>query len=74
MKEEDDKIEAFWRWFVQHNSFIQNSIQSESAKDRATVVEKMNNYISAKMKYIEYLAKTQKSALSEKYITGILGM
>jgi len=32
------------------------------------------NYISAKMKYIEYLAKTQKSALSEKYITGILGM
>ena len=45
MKEEDDKIEAFWRWFVQHNSFIQNSIQSESAKDRATVVEKMNNYI-----------------------------
>lgn len=45
MKEEEDKIEAFWRWFVQHNSFIQNSIQSESAKDRATVVEKMNNYI-----------------------------
>ena len=32
------------------------------------------NYISAKMKYIEYLAKTQKSALSEKYITGTLGM
>ena len=31
------------------------------------------NYISAKMKYIEYLAKTQKSALSEKYILGLLG-
>lgn len=45
MKEEDEKIEAFWRWFVQNNSFIQNSIQNESAKDRATVVEKMNNYI-----------------------------
>jgi hypothetical protein len=45
MKEEVDKIEAFWCWFVQHNSFIQNSIQSESVKDRATVVEKMNNYI-----------------------------
>ncbi len=45
MKEEYDKIEAFWRWFVQNNSFIQNSIQNESAKDRATVVEQMNNYI-----------------------------
>lgn len=45
MKEEDEKIEAFWRWFVQNNSFIKDSIQGESAKDRATVVEKMNNYI-----------------------------
>ena len=30
-------------------------------------------YISAKIKYLEFLAKTQKSALSEKYILGNLG-
>lgn len=32
------------------------------------------SYLSAQGKYIEFLAKTQKAALSEKYVTGALGM
>lgn len=31
------------------------------------------SYLSAQGKYIEFLAKTQKAALSEKYVTGTLG-
>lgn len=32
------------------------------------------SYLSAQGKYIEFLAKTQKAALSEKYVTGALGL
>jgi hypothetical protein len=32
------------------------------------------NYLGAQSKYIEFIAKTQKSALSEQYVTGMLGM
>jgi hypothetical protein len=42
---QDEKIESFWQWFAQNDTFIKNSIQSESLPERNEIVEKMNNFI-----------------------------
>ena len=45
MYTQDEKVESFWQWFAQNDTFIKNSIQSESLPERNEIVEKMNNFI-----------------------------
>jgi len=41
----EEKIEAFWQWFVQNHDRIKNCIQSDAAPDREYIIENLNNHI-----------------------------
>jgi len=41
----EDKIEAFWQWFVQNNERIKNCIEDASAPDKEYIIESLNNHI-----------------------------
>lgn len=41
----EDKIEAFWQWFVQNHERIKNCIEDAAAPDREYIIENLNNHI-----------------------------
>lgn len=45
MEIDEDKLENFWRWFVQNEYLIKNAIEQESAIDQTYIVDQLNNLI-----------------------------
>ena len=45
MSQNEDKIMAFWQWFVKSESIIKDCIENETEKNRDHVVEQLNNLI-----------------------------
>lgn len=45
MKLQEEKIQAFWNWFVKNENLIKTCIENESATEQAFVVEQLNNLI-----------------------------
>ena len=45
MNLEEEKIEAFWEWFVQNDPRIKKCIEDSNAPDREYIIENLNNHI-----------------------------
>lgn len=45
MKIQEEKIQAFWKWFIKNESLIKSCIENESSTEQAHIVEQMNNFI-----------------------------
>jgi len=45
MNLEEEKIEAFWQWFVQNHERIKKCIEDDGAPDREYIIENLNNHI-----------------------------
>lgn len=45
MNSNEEKIMAFWQWFVKNESTIKNCIENDIETDREFVVEQLNNHI-----------------------------
>lgn len=45
MEDKEEKIEAFWSWFIQNESVIKACVQNVDAPEIETIVEDINNFI-----------------------------
>lgn len=45
MKIQEEKIQTFWKWFIENEALIKSSIENESSTEQAHVVDQMNNFI-----------------------------
>lgn len=42
---DEDKLEIFWRWFVQNENLIRRAVEHESSIEQEYVIEQLNNLI-----------------------------